>query len=104
MAVVVALLHDVLDDTKVSYQEVEADFGPEVAKMVEKVSSLSSLNQLLRRNKRQRLESKLQVPTPPPPPPLSPNHLLLWLPFFPIAAICLEGLLGHHCRRSPAEL
>jgi len=75
MAVVVALLHDVLDDTQVSSKEVVLEFGPEVAEMVEKVSSLSSLNQLLRRNKRQRLESLLQVP-PPPPPLLSPSAVL----------------------------
>lgn len=57
IAIVVALLHDVIDDTKVTYEEVEATFGEEIAKMVQKVSELSSLNQLLRRNRRHRLEA-----------------------------------------------
>lgn len=61
MAVIVALLHDVLDDTSVTYEEVEDRFGPEVAEMVKKVSRLSSLNQLLRRKRRQRLESSMEV-------------------------------------------
>lgn len=57
MAINVALLHDVIDDTNVNYGEVESMFGEEVAKMVQKVSELSSLNQLLRRNRRHRWES-----------------------------------------------
>ena len=57
MAIIVALLHDVIDDTKVDYAEVKSMFGEEIAKMVQKVSELSSLNQLLRRNRRHRWES-----------------------------------------------
>ena len=61
MAVIVALLHDVLDDTRVTYAEVEQRFGRDVAEMVKKVSRLSSLNQLLRRNRRHRLEAASEV-------------------------------------------
>lgn len=64
MAIVVALLHDVIDDTNVGYEEVEVTFGKEIAKMVQKVSELSSLNQLLRRNRRHRLESAASVSNP----------------------------------------
>lgn len=66
MAVVVALLHDVLDDTSVTYGEVEKHFGRDVAEMVKKVSRLSSLNQLLRRNRRHRLEAAPEVFYPLP--------------------------------------
>ncbi len=61
MAIIVALLHDVIDDTNVGYAEVESTFGEEIAKMVQKVSELSSLNQLLRRNRRHRWESATVV-------------------------------------------
>ena len=54
---IVALLHDVVDDTPATLEEVEAEFGAEIALKVEKVSQLSSLNQLLRRNRRQLLEA-----------------------------------------------
>jgi hypothetical protein len=47
-----ALLHDVLDDTPVSYADLEAAFGPRVAGMVAQVSKLSAVNQMLRRDKR----------------------------------------------------
>lgn len=61
MAIIVALLHDVIDDTNVTYEEVMTEFGVEIANMVQKVSTLSSLNQLLRRNRRHRLESASAV-------------------------------------------
>ena len=68
MAIIVALLHDVIDDTYVGYDEVISIFGEEIAKMVQKVSELSSLNQLLRRNRRHRWESgtvvRLQLNSP----------------------------------------
>lgn len=48
-----AVLHDVIDDTDVPLSSIDAAFGPEVARMVNKVSQLSQMNQLLRRNKRQ---------------------------------------------------
>ncbi len=53
LALQVALLHDVTDDTIMNVADVEAAFGTEVAEMVRKVSQLSTLNQLLRRRKRQ---------------------------------------------------
>ena len=77
MAVIVALLHDVLDDTEVTPAELEAGFGKEVAGMVKKVSRLSSLNQLLRRNRRHREEraGEVRAATCPPHPNLHPNLL-----------------------------
>ena len=52
-AIIAALLHDVLDDTSVKVQQIEDQFGTEVASMVSKISQLSSMNQLLRRRRRQ---------------------------------------------------
>lgn len=52
-AIIAALLHDVLDDTSVKADQIEEQFGSEVASMVGKVSQLSSMNQLLRRRRRQ---------------------------------------------------
>eukprot|EP00191_Tetraselmis_sp_GSL018_P022836 CAMPEP_0177622842 /NCGR_PEP_ID=MMETSP0419_2-20121207/28558_1 /TAXON_ID=582737 /ORGANISM="Tetraselmis sp., Strain GSL018" /LENGTH=852 /DNA_ID=CAMNT_0019123301 /DNA_START=64 /DNA_END=2621 /DNA_ORIENTATION=- len=51
-AVTCALLHDVIDDTRFTDEDLRAAFGPEVADIVAKVSHLSTLNQLLRRRKR----------------------------------------------------
>eukprot|EP00951_Prasinocladus_malaysianus_P037641 scaffold405983_cov34-Prasinocladus_malaysianus.AAC.1 len=51
-AVICAVLHDVVDDTKVDVEEVEDKFGSEVSEIVSKVSQLSTLNQLLRRQRR----------------------------------------------------
>lgn len=51
-AVIATLLHDVLDDTPVQPEEVVARFGPHVGRMVEQVSKLSQVNQMLRRDKR----------------------------------------------------
>eukprot|EP00803_Ostreobium_quekettii_P003294 evm.model.scf_465EXC.2 EVM.evm.TU.scf_465EXC.2 scf_465EXC:15283-21782(+) len=51
-AVMAAVLHDVLDDTKVTVEEVESAFGPAVANLVQQVSQLSSMVQLLRRRRR----------------------------------------------------
>ena len=48
-----AVLHDVIDDTSTELSSIAAAFGPTVANMVEKVSQLSKMNQLLRRGKRQ---------------------------------------------------
>ena len=61
MAVVTALLHDVLDDTEITEQQLEEEFGSEITDMVKKVSRLSALNQLLRRKRRQQHESGAQV-------------------------------------------
>jgi guanosine-3',5'-bis(diphosphate) 3'-pyrophosphohydrolase len=39
-----ALLHDVLEDTQVTYEELEAEFGPEVAVLVEGVTKLTQVS------------------------------------------------------------
>lgn len=51
-AVIAALLHDTLDDTPTTVDQISAAFGPAVAAMVVKVSKLSQVNQMLRRDKR----------------------------------------------------
>lgn len=51
-AVIAALLHDTLDDTPTTVEQITAAFGPAVAAMVVKVSKLSQVNQMLRRDKR----------------------------------------------------
>lgn len=51
-AVVAALLHDVVDDTSTTLEDVAAAFGTEVASLVDGVTRLSQLNQLLRRHRR----------------------------------------------------
>lgn len=51
-AVIAALLHDVLDDTPTTPEQLTAAFGPAVSAMVVKVSKLSQVNQMLRRDKR----------------------------------------------------
>lgn len=55
-AVIAAILHDVLDDTSEDQSRLRATFGPDVSDMVEKVSKLSQVNQLLRRDKRKGLQ------------------------------------------------
>ena len=61
MAVVTALLHDVLDDTSVTEEQMREEFGREITEMVKKVSRLSALNQLLRRKRRKQHESGNQA-------------------------------------------
>jgi (p)ppGpp synthase/HD superfamily hydrolase len=51
-AVIAALLHDVLDDTAATPEQITGAFGPAVSAMVVKVSKLSQVNQMLRRDKR----------------------------------------------------
>ncbi|KAF6260029.1 hypothetical protein COO60DRAFT_940116 [Scenedesmus sp. NREL 46B-D3] len=51
-AVIAALLHDVLDDTPTTPEQIACAFGPAVSAMVVKVSKLSQVNQMLRRDKR----------------------------------------------------
>lgn len=51
-AVLAALLHDVVDDTRVSLEEVRAEFGPRIARIVGQVAQLSTTTQLLRRRRR----------------------------------------------------
>lgn len=43
---VAALLHDTLEDTPVTYQELEKEFGGEVAKLVDGVTKLGQIDQL----------------------------------------------------------
>jgi hypothetical protein len=52
IAVIAALLHDVLDDTTTTPEALSAAFGPTVTAMVVSVSKLSAVNQMLRRDKR----------------------------------------------------
>ncbi|WIA39982.1 hypothetical protein OEZ86_013411 [Tetradesmus obliquus] len=51
-AVIAALLHDVLDDTATTPEQITGAFGPAVSAMVVKISKLSQVNQMLRRDKR----------------------------------------------------
>ena len=63
----VALLHDVVDDTRVSLDEVEACFGTQIRALVATVTQLSQMNQLMRRKQRQAREQVGQrCPTRPP--------------------------------------
>lgn len=50
---VAALLHDVVEDTHISPEELERDFGPVVSKLVEGVTKLSELRYEGRRQERQ---------------------------------------------------
>ncbi|XP_057450155.1 probable GTP diphosphokinase RSH2, chloroplastic isoform X2 [Lotus japonicus] len=50
--VVAGILHDVVDDACQSLQDIEAEFGDDVVKLVAGVSRLSYINQLLRRHRR----------------------------------------------------
>ncbi|XP_062119799.1 uncharacterized protein LOC133834261 isoform X1 [Humulus lupulus] len=50
--VVAGVLHDVVDDTCKSLQNIEEEFGEDVARLVAGVSRLSYINQLLRRHRR----------------------------------------------------
>ena len=51
-AVMAALLHDTVDDTRVSLEEIYDDFGSRVAQIVGQVGQLSTTTQLLRRRRR----------------------------------------------------
>ena len=51
-AVIAALLHDTVDDTRVSLEEIYDVFGPRVAQIVGQVGQLSTTTQLLRRRHR----------------------------------------------------
>ena len=66
MAIMAALLHDVVDDTAVDLAEVSARFGAKVADIVHFVSRLSDVNQLLRRQLRHEVshESSYQRKNP----------------------------------------
>ena len=65
-AVIAALLHDTVDDTRVSLEEIYDVFGPRVAQIVGQVGQLSTTTQLLRRRRRRdvsiaSLESQLDM-------------------------------------------
>lgn len=47
-----AILHDVVDDTSFSLSMVSQSFGEGVATLVDTVTQISQLNQLMRRYKR----------------------------------------------------
>ena len=51
-AVMAALLHDTVDDTSISLEEIYDDFGSRVAQIVGQVGQLSTTTQLLRRRRR----------------------------------------------------
>lgn len=53
-AVVACILHDVVDDTECDIEDVRAEFGARVAKLVSDVSTLGKLPQYLRRWQRQK--------------------------------------------------
>jgi (p)ppGpp synthase/HD superfamily hydrolase len=40
-----ALMHDTLEDTPVTYEELEGDFGSEIAKLVDGVTKLGQIDQ-----------------------------------------------------------
>lgn len=56
LAVMAALLHDVVDDTRIDFAEVEAAFGAPTAALVATVTRLSQMNQLMRRKARKARE------------------------------------------------
>lgn len=61
-AVTAALLHDVVDDTPYRVDHIQQAFGKGVGRLVEKVSQISSMNQLMRRlQRRQGREMKRET-------------------------------------------
>ncbi|CAI5519860.1 unnamed protein product [Closterium sp. Naga37s-1] len=62
-AVVAAVLHDIVDDTPYDIADVEMLFGADVAQLVDGVSRLSHINQLLRRHRRATAEQRAQENT-----------------------------------------
>eukprot|EP00899_Mesostigma_viride_P011478 jgi/Mesvir1/20330/Mv19921-RA.1 len=56
--VIAGMLHDVVDDTECTLEDVCAEFGEGVAKLVDGVTKLSHVNQLLRRH-----NTVMQTPT-----------------------------------------
>jgi HD domain len=63
LAVMAALLHDVVDDTRIEFAEVEAAFGAPTAALVATVTRLSQMNQLMRRKARKAREQVGTRPT-----------------------------------------
>ena len=61
-AVIAALLHDTVDDTRVSLEEIYDVFGPRVAQIVGQVGQLSTTTQLLRRRRRRDVSTASEEP------------------------------------------
>lgn len=55
-AVVAALLHDTVEDTSLELADIERDFGPEVAALVDGVTKLTQLPRVNRRRKKEKPE------------------------------------------------
>ena len=64
MAVQAALLHDCVDDTEASLKDLRELFGDSVVQIVENVSRLSLINQLVRRRLRRASEARAGPPSP----------------------------------------
>jgi len=60
-AVAACILHDVVDDTECDVEDVRAQFGGRVAKLVQDVSTLGKLPQILRRYQRRSVEGELNL-------------------------------------------
>ncbi|ACO65290.1 predicted protein [Micromonas commoda] len=60
-AVAACILHDVVDDTECDVEDVRAQFGSRVAKLVQDVSTLGKLPQILRRYQRRSVEGELNL-------------------------------------------
>lgn len=54
--IVAGILHDVIDDAGENLRNIEQEFGDDVARLVDGVSKLSYINQLLRRHRRKSAE------------------------------------------------
>lgn len=61
-----ALLHDVVDDTRVGLAEVRRAFGPRIAGIVGQVGRLSTTAQLLRRRRRTHVRPPAECGVEPP--------------------------------------
>ncbi len=59
--IVTALLHDTIEDTDVTYQEIEAKFGKEIAELVDGVTKLSKLEIFSERTKQAENFRKLML-------------------------------------------
>eukprot|EP00210_Caulerpa_lentillifera_P005771 g5518.t1 len=57
VAMICAVLHDVLDDTQTTKAEIEQQFGHRISDALQKISNLSTMIQQLRRHRRRSLDS-----------------------------------------------
>ena len=74
-AVAAALLHDVVDDTSTTVEDVATAFGAEIASLVDGVTRLSQLNQLLRRHRRLEMVEGAWATAGPQPSDATPGSL-----------------------------